>query len=215
LRSNLARFFHLGESHIPRRTPGGVAGLGTLTKHCSLHTRFPLHDVMHVMGWESHQSPTGSLTPSGHSRARLYRRGALLSLRYDHARSMCNALAGNLSPSLIPCHTKPRWSCTRWLIGALLLHAFSPGVFILELIWRWSLGYWPLITIPGDLLPNSSAPDHVSPCEWSTWLSAADIIDYRWPTGSTLFFNIKMNIFMMVNGYKCCLCFPFFLPLYC
>jgi len=25
---------------------------------------------------------------------------------------------------------------------------------------------------------------HVSPCEWSTWSSAADVIDYRWPIGS-------------------------------
>ena len=113
-----------------------MAGLGTLTKHCSLHTRFPLHDAMHVMGWESNQSLTGLLTPSGHSRARLYRRGALLSLRYDHARSMRNALAGNLSPSLTACNTKPRWLCTRWLIGALLLLAFSPGC----LSWNWSVG---------------------------------------------------------------------------
>ena len=116
---------------------------------------------MHVMGWESNPSLTGLLTPSGHSRAQLYRRGALLSLRYDHARSMRNALAGNLSPSLTACNTKPRWPCTRWLIGALLLLVFSPRVFILELICRWPLGYWPPITIPGDLLPDFSAT-------WST-----------------------------------------------
>ena len=161
-----------------------MAGLGTLTKRCSLHTRFPLHDVRHVMGWESHQSLTGLLTPSGHSRARLYRRGALLSLRYDHARSVRNALAGNLSPSLTACNTKPRWPCTRWLIGALLLLAFSPGVFILELICRWSLGYWPPITIPGDLLPNPSAPDprvtlrvvHMVTCCWRHRLPMTDRI---------------------------------------
>jgi len=191
----------VGKSHTPRM-PGG-AGLGTLTKHCSLRKRFPLHGVMHVMGCGSHQSQTGLLAPSGHSRARFYRRATPLSLRYDHARSMRNALAGNLSPSLTACNTRPRWPCIRWLIGALLLLAFCPQVFIWELIcrwplglttdhgsgwsvpWllchlicRWPLGYWPPITALGDLLPDLSIT-------WSTCHPASGPRGYLLLTSST------------------------------
>ena len=91
---------------------------------------------------------------------------------------MRNALAGNLSPSLTACNTKPRWPCTRWLIGALLLLAFSPQVFILELICRWPLGYWPPITVLGDLLPDFSAT-------WSTCHPASGPRGYLLLTSST------------------------------
>ena len=145
------------------------------------------------------------------------------SLRHVHARSVRNALAGNLSPSLTACDTSPRWPCIRWLIGALLLLAFCPQVFIRELIYRWPLGYRPPITVLGDL-PLTSLPtglsvatwllttDHffgwsapwslcqladVSPYEWSTWLSSADVIYHRWPTGSR--FMIKSAL----RRFKC------------
>ena len=154
------------------------------------------------MGWESNQSLTGLLTPSGHCRAQLYRRGALLPLRYDHARSMRNALAGNLSPSLTACNTKPRWPCTRWLIGALLLLAFSPRVFS----WNWSVGGH---SVTDHRSPYRVSPPwllchliHVSPCEWSTWLSAADVIDYRWPTGSIMNHNLCRNTRTKQKSYS-------------
>ena len=69
---------------------------------------------------------------------------------------MRNALAGNLSPSLTACNTRPRWQCTRWLIGALLLLAFCPQALVWELVCWWPLGYWPPITVLGDLSPDLS-----------------------------------------------------------
>ena len=108
---------------------------------------------------------------------------------------MRNALAGNLSPSLTACNTRSRWPCTRWLISALLLLAFCPQAFIWELICRWSLGYWQPITFTLSICHLV----HVSPCEWSTWLSSADVIDYRWPTGSIIFGEteaIRCKMFM-------------------
>ena len=148
------------------------------------------------------------------------------SLRYVHARFVRNALAGNLSPSLTACDTRPRWPCTRWLIGALLLLAFCPQVFIWELVCRWPLGYWPPITVLGDQSPDLSAnwsvgghlatdhrsplwmtpppwpfchPIHVSPYEWSTLLSSADVINYRWLIGSG---NVNGKTIPFVVGRK-------------
>ena len=69
---------------------------------------------------------------------------------------MRNALAGNLSPSLTACNTRPRWPCTRWLISALLLLAFCPQALVWELVCWWPLGYWPPITALGDLSPDLS-----------------------------------------------------------
>ena len=137
---------------------------------------------------------------------------------------MCNALAGNLSPSLTACNTGPRWPCTRWLIGALLLLAFCPQAFIWEMVCWWPLGYWPPITVLGGLSPDFAAAwsvgghlvsdnlsrsprsichlVHVSPCKWSTWLSSVDVIDYRWPTGSVSLENMKTSDFNS-NNYTC------------
>ena len=147
---------------------------------------------------------------------------------------MRNALAGNLIPSLTACNTRPRWPCIRWLISALLLLVFCPQALIWELVCWCPLGYWPPITVLGDLSPDLSAawsvgghlvtdpPDHrswrsppwslchlvhVSPCEWSTWFSAADVIDYRWPIGSvpistqTWLKNDRDNFFIPLNGF--------------
>ena len=123
---------------------------------------------------------------------------------------MRNALAGNLGPSLTACNTRPRWQYTRWLISVYSLIALCLQAWVWELVYWWSLGYWPPITILGDLSPDLSAAwsvgdnlvtdhrspllaivplplchlVHVSPCEWSTWFSNADVIDYRWPIGS-------------------------------
>jgi len=74
---------------------------------------------------------------------------------------MRNALAGDLSPSLTACNTRPRWPCSRWLISALLLLAFCLQAFIWELVCWWPLGYWPPITVLGDLSPDLSVT-------WST-----------------------------------------------
>ena len=68
LRSNLGYFSHPGTPHTLRRM-SGVAGLGTLTKRCSLRIQLTLHGATHVMGWGNHQSLTGLLVPSDHSRA--------------------------------------------------------------------------------------------------------------------------------------------------
>jgi len=167
------------------------------------------------MGWGSRQSLTGLLAPSGHSHARLYRRGALLSLRYDHARSMRNALAGNLSPSLTACntdplmtkhsmtnrcciasrvllpgaHLEPDLSMTAWLLATDHRSGWSDPWLPCRLICRWPLGYWSPITSPDDLrsAPWSLChPVNVSPYEWPTWLSYADVTNYRWPTGSSI-----------------------------
>jgi len=43
---------------------------------------------------------------------------------------------------------------------------------------------------------------HVSPCEWSTWLSAADVIDYRWPTGSIMNHNLCRNTRTKQKSYS-------------
>jgi len=144
---------------------------------------------------------------------------------------MRDALAGSLSPSLTACNTGPRWPCTRWLISALLLLAFCPQAFIWELVCWWLLGYWPSITVLGDLSPDLSAAwsvgghlvsdnrsrsprsicylVHVSPCEWSTWLSSADVIDYRWPSGSlcnlnfvNYFFNYVIRRWVCLQGLQ-------------
>ena len=86
---------------------------------------------------------------------------------------------------------------------------------------NWSVGghlasdhrspFWvicPLTSLPPDLsmVTRLLTPDHrsrrsspwslchlvhVSPCEWSTWSSAADVIDYRWPIGSWMISNIS------------------------
>ena len=101
------------------------------------------------MGWGSYQSLIGLLAPSGNSRARFP--------RCAHARSMYNALAGNLNPSLTACNMKPRWQCTWWLISAYLLLAFCPQALVWELVCWWPLGYWPPITVLDDLSPDLSA----------------------------------------------------------
>ena len=101
----------------------------------------------------------------------------------------------------------------RWLISLYLFLAFYLQALVWELVRWWPLGYWPPITILGDLSPDLSATwsvggnlvtdhrspllatvprplchlVHVSPCEWSTWFSDADVIDYRWPIGSKTF----------------------------
>ena len=70
---------------------------------------------------------------------------------------MRNALAGNLSPSLTACNTRPRWQYTRWLISVYLLLAFCPQALAWELVCWCPLGYWPPITILDDLSPDLSA----------------------------------------------------------
>ena len=64
---------------------------------------------------------------------------------------MRNALAGNLSPSLTACNTRPRWQYTRWLISVYSLLALCFQARVWELVCWWPLGYWPPITILGDL----------------------------------------------------------------
>jgi len=114
------------------------------------------------------------------------------SLRYVHARFVRNALAGNLSPSLTACNTRPRWTCTRWLIGALLLLAFCRQAFIWELVCRWPLGYWPPITVLGDLSPDLSA-------NWSVGGHLAT--DHRsplWMTSSLVFLSPDPRVTLRV-----------------
>ena len=144
------------------------------------------------MGWGSHQSLIGLLAPQ----ATLVRD----SLRCARARSMCNALAGNLSPSLTACNTRPRWPCTRWLISALFAsRVLPPGVSLGTGLWvaTWllttdhrsgwsvpwpSLDYWsPLLAI-ASLISLSPGPRvtlwvvHVVLCCWRYRLPMTDRI---------------------------------------
>ena len=70
---------------------------------------------------------------------------------------MYNALAGNLSPSLTTCNTRPRWHCTRSLTSAYLLLAFCLQALVWELVCWWPFGCWPPITILDDPSPDLSA----------------------------------------------------------
>jgi len=119
---------------------------------------------------------------------------------------MYNALAGNLNPSLTACNTKPPMTdqclfasrilppgvslrtgllMATWLLTTDHRSGRSVPRPLCRLICRWSLGYWPPITV---LWRSSPWPlchlVHVSPCERSTWSSTADVIYDRWPIGS-------------------------------
>jgi len=75
-----------------------------------------------------------------------------------------------------------------WVISPLT--SLSPDLSVVTWLLTtdhrsWRSSPWPLCHLV-----------HMSPFEWSTWFSVADVIDHRWPIGSTLNRMLKLSKYL-------------------